>query len=256
MALHAHLIVIARASCLLALATAGLLACSSGGGSGSGSAPLVTQTGKAVSYIPCGELDPVAGATITIGAETATTASDGTYSILVPAGTPFTMKAVKTTTPSYIPLIEAEDRVTGSYDRGETLLISSGTASLLTAALPSYNSSKALMTIELVKTGSCTDVSGTTVTVSNANVGALTQYPSQCVSPVGTNPYATDGTFPAASAAVVYNLTPGTQTVTATSPKCTQIPYPYTDPATGLTYDGTVTTEAGTGTSFTRVFLK
>ena len=59
-----------------------------------------------------------------------------------------------------------------------------------------------------------------------------------------------------ASAAVVYNLTPGRHTVTATSPTCTQIPYPYTDTTTGLTYDGTVTTQAGTGDSFIRVFLK
>ena len=76
---------------------------------------------------------------------------------------------------------------------------------------------------------------------------------------VGANPYAADGMFPNASAAVVYNVTPGTYTLTATSPNCTQVPYPYTDPATGLTYEGTVTTTAaGTamGMSFARVFLK
>jgi len=83
----------------------------------------------------------------------------------------------------------------------------------------------------------------------------VTDYPSQCITPVGGTS-ATDGVFPTASAAVVYNLTPGKHTVTATSPKCTQIPYPYTDPTTGLTYDGTVTTQAGTGDSFIRVFLK
>jgi len=204
-------------------------------------------------YSPCANDVPVAGATITIGSRTATTAMDGTYSIEVPSGTPFAMMA---TAPQYIQITEAQDSVAANYDRGDTRMIPSQTASFLTALLPNYSATGALLLIELVKTGSCTDVGGTTVQISPASPNAVTQYPAQCSSPVGPNAYATDGTFPAASAAVLYNLTPGTQTVTANSPKCSQIPYPYTDPTTGLTYDGNVTTQAGTGLSFTRVFLK
>ncbi len=226
----------------------GAAACSASSGAG----PVATQTGKTVSYTPCSAPVPVAGATITIGSRTATTAADGTYSIEVPSGTPFTMMV---TAPSYIPLTEAEDTVAASYDRGDTLLISTETAMFLEDALPSYSATGSLLTIELVKTGACKDVTGTTVAVSSAGSTAVTQYPAQCASPVGGTS-ATDGTFPVASDAVVYNLPPGPHTVKVTSPKCTQVPYPYTDAATGLTYDGTVTTEAGNANAFTRVFLE
>ncbi len=243
------------ASALLA-SLAALTACSGGGSAagtpdGSASGGFVTQTGRMVQYLPCTtSLSAVPGATITIGSHTATSAMDGTYSILVPSGTPFTMTAIA---PDYVQLIEAADTVTANYDRGDTKMILSDTATLLSAGLPNYDQTKALLTIDLVKTGSCADLGGTTVSVSPADANALTQYPASCGSPVGTDAFATDGIFPGA---VVYNLTPGTQTISAKSPKCTPIPYPYTDPTTGLTYDGSVTTQAGTGTSFTRVFFK
>jgi hypothetical protein len=229
-------------------AVVALVACSSSSGSG----PTVTQTGTTVAYSPCAIPTAVAGATVTVGSSSATTAADGTYSIEVPSGSPFTMSV---TAPSYIPLIEAEDTVAAAYDRGNTLLISTATASLLEEALPNYDSSGTLLTIELVKTGNCTDVTGTTVTVSPTNASALTQYPAQCVSPVGGTS-AADGTFPSASAAVVYNLSAGVHTVSASSPKCTQIPYPYKDPTNGVTYDGTVQTQTGNTNSFARVFLQ
>jgi hypothetical protein len=241
----------------------GAAACSgastSNGSAGNGS--LVTQKGRTVQYIPCNTSpSPVAGATVTVGSNSTTTAKDGTYSLPVPAGTPFTMTVEKTTSNpndptdlKYVKLIEAEDTVTASYERGDTKLVSADTAGLLSSALPNYDTSKAVITIELVKTGSCTDVGGTTVSVSPASTGALTEYPASCISPDSPNTSATDAIFPGA---VIYNLVPGTQTVTAKSPKCTQVPYPYTDPSIGLTYDGTVLTEAGTGASFIRVFLK
>jgi hypothetical protein len=228
---------------------AGSAACSSSSGS---SGPVVTQTGKTVSYTPCSSPVPVAGATVSVGSRSATTAADGSYTIEVPAGAPFTMTV---TAPDYIPLTEAEDTVQASYDRGNTLLISTETAMFLEGALPGFDPKMSLLTIELVKTGTCTDVTGTTVTVSSPGTGAVTEYPAQCASPVGGSS-ATEGTFPSASDAVVYNLTPGAHTVRAASPKCTQVPYPYTDPATGLTYDGTVTTQAGNANAFTRVFLQ
>jgi hypothetical protein len=225
-----------------------LPACSSGASSG----PTVTQTGTTVDYSPCAEPTPVAGATVSVGSQTAMTASDGTYSIQVPSGSSFTMTV---TAANYISLIEAADMVTASYDRGNTLMISTSTASFLESALPGFDSSASLLTIELVKTGSCTDVTGTTITVSPTNTSAVTQYPAQCVSPVGGTS-ATDGVFPSASAAVVYNLSAGVHTVSASSPACKQVPYPYKDPTTGLTYEGTVTTQTGNTNAFTRVFLE
>jgi hypothetical protein len=238
-----------RGACGLCLILGGVTGCSASSGS---DGPVVTQTGTTVSYTPCSEPTPVAGATVTVGDRSAVTAADGSYSIEVPQAAPFTMTV---TAPSYIPLTEAEDTVAASYDRGNTLLISNQTAMFLEDALPSYSATGSLLTIELVKTGSCTEVAGTTVTVSAAGTQAVTQYPAQCASPVGGTS-ATDGTFPTASDAVVYNLPAGAHTVTATSPKCTQIPYPYTDPATGLTYEGTVTTQSGNANAFTRVFLR
>jgi hypothetical protein len=232
---------------VIALAFA-LASCSSGASSG----PTVTQTGKTVEYSPCAEPTAVAGATVTVGAQSATTAADGSYSIQVPSGAPFTMTVYA---PQYIPLIEAQDMVKASYDRGNTLMISTSTASFLESALPGFDSSATFLTVELVKTGNCADVTGTTITVSPTNAGAATEYPAQCVSPVGGTS-ATDGVFPSASAAVVYNLSPGTHTVSASSPKCKQVPYPYEDPATGLTYEGVVTTEIGDTNAFTRVFLE
>ena len=225
-----------------------LAACSASSGS---SGPVVTQTGKTVSYTPCSAPTPVAGATVNVGSHTATTAADGSYTIEVPSGVPFTMTV---TAPDYIPLTEAEDTVQASYDWGNTLLISTETAMFLEGALTGFDPKMSLLTIELVKTGACTDVTGTTVTVSSPGASAVTEYPAQCASPVG-GASATDGTFPSASDAVVYNLIPGAHTVTATSPKCTQVPYPYTDPATGLTYDGTVTTQAGNANAFRSAVL-
>jgi hypothetical protein len=252
----------ARGSSALLLLVAGVAtACGSSGANGS-SGPQVTQRGRTVQYLPCNTSPAaVAGATVTVGSQTTTTAKDGTYSILVPAGTPFTMSVEKTTIKNpndptdlkYVKLIEAEDTVTASYDRGDTKLISADTAGLLSSALTSYDTTKSLLTIELVKTGNCTDVGGTTVAISPSNADAVSLYPAQCISPDPSNASATDGVFPAA---IIYNLTPGTHSVTAASPHCTQIPYPYTDPTNGLTYDGTVITEAGTGTSFLRVFFK
>jgi hypothetical protein len=243
-----------------------LLAATACGGSGTssgsaGNGSLVTQKGRTIKYVPCGTAPaPVAGATVTVGSQSTVTAKDGTYSLAVPAGTPFTMTVEKTTANAndptdltYVKLIEAEDTVTASYNRGDTKLISTDTAGLLSSALPSYNTTKALITIELVKTGSCSDLGGTTVAISPSSMGALTQYPASCISPDSTNTSATDGVFPSA---VIYNLPAGTKTIMAASPKCTQVPYPYTDPTTGLTYDGSVETEAGTGTSFIRVFMK
>jgi hypothetical protein len=253
-----------RAGALLMLATLATAACSGGTTSNgsAGNSSLVTQKGRTIQYVPCGTSpSPVAGATVTVGNQSTTTAKDGTYSILVPSGMPFTMTVEKTTVANpndptdlkYVKLIEAEDTVTASYNRGDTKVVSADTAGLLSSALPMYDTSKAVITIELVKTGSCTDVGGTTVSVSSAGASALTEYPASCISPDSPNTSATDGVFPGV---VVYNLAPGTHTVTASSPKCTQVPYPYTDPSNGLTYDGTVLTEAGTGASFVRVFLK
>jgi hypothetical protein len=235
------------------LTAASLLAAVGGCGSSSG---MITQTGKTVTYTPCAANEPLAGATVTIGSHTATTAADGSYSISIPSGTPFTMTV---TAPNYIQITEAEDSASADYTRPDTRMILSDTATFLTEELPSYAATGGIITIELVKTGACTDVGGTTVSVSPASSDALTQYPDQCGSPLGQNAYATDGIFPAASAAVVYNLTPGTYTLTATSPKCSQIPYPYTDPDTQLTYEGTVVVAAagaGMGMSFARVFFQ
>jgi hypothetical protein len=239
---------------ILVGATIALTACSSSGSGGgtASSTKLVTQTGRVIDYMACGTTaTPVPGAQVAVGSHTATTGADGTYSLQVPAGEPFTMMVTKA--PSYVQLIEEENTVQADYDRGDTKLVPSGTAMLLSGSLPSYDTSHALVSVELVKTGACTDLGGATVTVSPAGSGALTQYPAACVTPVGTNPYVTDGVFPSA---VVYELDPGQKSITATSPKCTQIPFPYTDPATGLTYDGTVETQAGTGTSFVRVFMR
>jgi hypothetical protein len=241
------------------LTAASLLAAVSGcgsSGSKSASSGMITQTGRTVTYTPCAANEPLAGATVTIGSRTATTAADGTYSISIPSGTPFTMTI---TAPDYIQITEAEDSASADYTRPDTRMILNDTATFFTEVLPSYAATGGILTIELVKTGACTDIGGTTVSVSPASSGALTQYPSQCATPLGQNAYATDGVFPAASAAVVYNLTPGTYTLTATSPKCTQIPYPYTDPDTELTYEGTVVVAAagtGMGMSFARVFFQ
>jgi hypothetical protein len=230
-----------------------LTACSSSNGS-SASTPGVTQTGRVVEFEVCATATKgVAAATVTVGGSSTTTASDGTYSLQVPAGEPFTMQVTKTSDPSYVPLLEEENKVEAAYDRGDTQFISTQTATLLGSSLAQYDTTLALITIELVKTGACTDLGGATVSATPTGAKAITQYPASCVSPVGANAFVTDGIFPAA---IIYDVTPGRQSVTATSPKCTQIPFPYTDPTTGLTYDGMVETQAGTGTSFVRIFMK
>ena len=234
-----------------------LASCGSSGSDTSTSSGMITQTGRVIAYEECAATGPgtaatvVAGATVTVGAASTTTAKDGTYSLQVKAGVPFTM--AENEPADYVPLLEEQDTATASYDRGDTQLIPSQTANFLSQLLPKYDSTLGLITFELVKTGACTDLGGATVTATQAGAGALTQYPASCSNPLGPNAYVTDGVFPAA---VIYNVTPGTQTVSAQSPKCTQIPFPYADPTTGLTYDGTVETQGGIGTSFVRIFMK
>ncbi len=234
------------------------MSCSSSSGGGGGS-KLVTQTGRVIAYAPCAltgsgqAVTVVAGATVTVGANSTTTGKDGTYTLQVPTDEPFIMNV--TDAPDYVPLLEEQNTVSASYDRGDTQLIPTQTAQFLSSLLPSYDTSLGLITFQLVGTGTCTDLGGSTVTVTNAGSGALTQYPASCGTPteMAGAAYVTNGIFPAA---VVYNVTPGTQTVSASSPKCTQIPFPYTDPTTGLTYDGTIETQGVLGTSFVKIFMK
>lgn len=214
---------------------------------GTGTTATVKQTGQIVKYLPCQTTyDPVAGATVTVGTHTTTSDATGNYSLDIEKDTPFVMKVTNT---AFVNLSEGETKISADYDRGQTRLIPDSVGDILRPALPDYDASGAIITLEVIKQGACTTLKGATITIDPPDPAAKIQYPSACISPTGDA--MTDDVFPSA---VIYNLTPGvSHTISITSPTCTMAPYPFA--YQGLTWDGSVNTETGDAISFVRVFL-
>jgi hypothetical protein len=190
---------------------------------------------------------PVGGATIVAGDQSAMSDATGAYSLKVHKSVPFDMVV---TAPNYVKLMEQDTVLDADYDRGKTTIVPLDLGTLLHNTLRGYDATLGVLSIAVLPTGNCKSVQGTKVTVSPEGQSKVTymlkKFPSNTVEEVQ------DGEFPSA---VIYNLQPGVPiTVTLNNGSCSQVPFPFTQ--NGITYDATVTTEAGDVTAFQRLFLQ
>ena len=188
---------------------------------------------------------PVVGATVSAAGNKVVTDAEGRYALVVPRGKPIQMRV---TAPEHYQLIEQEYVVDKDpYERGDSLVLTKQTANLLSAFLKGYDTTRGLLAIRVVPMRGCASEGGTVLTLDPP--GAEIRYTEGGLPGTGTSLAAG-----ANNGALFYNVAPGVPvTVTATSPKCEQLPFPVT--YDGVKYTGTQTTEAGESFSFMRVFL-
>jgi hypothetical protein len=238
----------------LTFASFGLLAACSGSSGGTGTAvtdkdsgstvPTVTQTGTIVDF---DANSPIAGAAVTDGTHTATTASDGTYSLEVDQGVAFTMTV---TSPKYVTLMEQQTTLTADAARGQTQLVSLADEPLLQETLTGYDATLGVLSVAVVTTGSCMTGAGATLSVSPAGNSRITYMDHKI--PNSTLTSVQDGQFPSA---VIYNLpTDVPVTVTVQGGSCTEAPFPVE--YIGMSFSSDISTMAGEVTSFQRLFLQ
>lgn len=211
---------------------------------GAGDPARVTQHGVIV------DLDSkkgVPGATVSAGDQVVTTGADGSYAFTVKKGEAFTMTV---TAPDYAKLVEQETVIDADFDRGKTSFVSSGTASLLLGTLDGYDASLGVLSVQLLPSGACASEAGTRVKVSPEGT-AKVRYVLHGI-PTSRADSAAANEFPTA---VIYNVEPGVPlSVSVEAGSCTQTAFPLD--RDGVRYTGGVTTEAGSVTSFARIFLQ
>lgn len=189
---------------------------------------------------------PIAGAKVTAAGRETVTDADGKYSLLLPKRTPFTFKV---TAADHYQLIEQEYSFsTDTLDRGDSSILSTQTANLLSAFLDGYDKTKGLLAVRVIPLAPCADEGGTVLTIDPP--GAALKYTSGGIPGSGTSVKKGESI-----AAIFYNVPPGVPVkIKATSPTCGVLSYPVD--YTGVTYTGAPsTTEAGESLTFVRVFL-
>lgn len=202
----------------------------------------VTQSGRA---LVLQARTPVDGATVKVGDTTTKTDADGRYSLVVPRGKPVNLRF---TAPEHYELVEQEYVVDKTpYDRGESLMLSFGTANLLRAFLTNYDEKKGLLVVSVVPMKGCATEAGTVLALDTP--GATLKYT------VGGLPG--DGTSLEAginNGALFYNVAPNVAVkVVAKHPTCAQVTGPVAHQ--GVTYTDSQTTFGGQSFSVLRVFL-
>jgi hypothetical protein len=212
--------------------------------SGADTAPTFTQTGTIVDF---DDGVPIQGATVTDGTHTATTGSDGTYSLTVDQGVDFTMTV---TAPKYVTLVEQGSSLAANASRGTTQLLALADEPLLEDTLTGYDATLGVLSVAVLLTGSCTTQANTTLTVSPAGNSHVVYMDNKV--PNSSLTSVQDGAFPSAA---IYNLPVGVPiTVSIQGGTCTPSTYPVT--YQGISFDATVATQPGNVLAFSRVFLQ
>ena len=202
----------------------------------------ITQRGKIVVAQSQAPLD---GATITIGARTATAAADGTYAIVAPRGVPYSMTVAA---PDHFALLEQEWIATRDIVRSETTMLPNNLAGLLAALLPNRDAQKGVLVVRVNAVRGCPGSGGTTLALEPA--GADVRYFAGGL-PSGSASSVSEGE---PLSAVFYNAPIGVPLrVTATSSRCLPLPFPVAEE--DVTYTGNVVAQAGEVLSYVRVFL-
>jgi hypothetical protein len=225
----------------LLLVAAGVIGCGGGQGAGSTSPPdmtpvstsIVGQHGRVVDYF---NLTPLAGFTVTDGANSATTDADGVFVLPAPMDTPL---APTVTGPSYSTLqLAAAHAAADDMDLGPITIPSSATFGTELSVLGA-DQSKALVQVIIIPTGACTSLAGGTLTVQSPS-DASVAYFSPSGFPVADMFYDVMSHRPSA---VLFNVEPGADIeVEMNHPTCKLAPKGTA--YNGAIYDGVATTVA------------
>lgn len=202
------------------------------------------QTGRIVDAI---DKFGVAGATVTVGGKTALTRDDGTYEIVVPRSTPYTMSVAE---PAHYKLNEQEWIIKeATFDRKDTSLLSVDIANLLASFLPLRDPAKGLLVVRIYPVPPCDSEQGSTLAIEPAGTSKLTYFSGARPNKAATST-TKDEAFSGAFSDVDINVP---IKVIVTSPSCEAVAFPVD--YQGVTYTGVQKTEPGEVLSYVRVFI-
>lgn len=205
----------------------------------------VTDKGKVMDF---DTKKPLAGVTVSEGDVTTTTDANGEWTLTPLANTKVTLvfKMDKYTTLQY-----PEVMISGDTQRETVSALKVDTLNFVGNSLANWDSTKGIVFVGLKLLPSCTDQAGATITVS-APAGSTTNYVNASGVPQGSLTSVQDGQDPGVA---VYNVEPNASVeISVSHPKCTMVPFPYTDGT--LTYTGNVTTTGAQADTYARYFLK
>jgi hypothetical protein len=187
------------------------------------------------------------GAVVAVAGRTVTTSADGTYELIVPKGTPYKMSV---TAPDHFKHAEQEWIVhQDAFDRSDTGLLSTATASLLATFLPKRDPAKGLLVVHVIPVPPCDSEQGATLSLAPLGAAKLTYF-------AGGFPSAgaTSTTFGEAFSGAFTDVDIGVPlTVTVQSPLCEALPFPVDFP--DVTYTGVQKAEPGDVITYLRVYL-
>lgn len=203
-----------------------------------------TQTGRIIDAVG---KSGVAGATVTIGGKTVTTADDGSYAIGITKGAPTSMSVAAA---DHFKLNEQEWIVkTDLFERKDTSLLSNSSATLLASLLPARDPAKGLLAVKVYPLPPCVSEQGSTLALRPAGTAKLTYFKGGLpdkTSKVVSKDEAFSGIFT--------DVDPGVPLeVVVTSPICEQQAFPVD--YGGVTLTGAQKAEVGDVVSYVRIFL-
>ena len=237
----------------------GVAACSSASGSGKSAVP--SEGGADAPIGPIGAKEAkqkgriidaidkfgVTAATVSIAGKTAVTKDDGTYEIIVPRNTPYTMSV---TAGEHYKLNEQEWIVkTETFDRTDTSLLSTSIANILASFLPPRDAAKGLLVVRVNPLPPCDSEQGSKLSIEPASASKVTYF-----SAGRPNKNASSATKDEAFSAAFSDVDIDVPIkVTVDSPLCEQVAFPVD--YQGVTYTGVQKTEPGEVLSYIRVFI-
>ena len=189
----------------------------------------------------------VMGAVVSIGGKSITTNDDGTYAISITKDVPTTMAV---TAPDHFKLNEQEWIVKSDlFDRADTSLLSTSTASLLASFLPTRDTAKGLLAVRIYPLPPCMSEAGSTLAIEPAGAAKLTYFAGGLPSKSATVA-SKDESF----SGIFTDVEPGVPIkIVVTSPMCEQVAFPVD--YGGVTLTGMQKAEPGDVVSYIRVFL-
>jgi hypothetical protein len=204
--------------------------------------PATAPAGSAVEHgavVDYMTFKPLAGLTVTDDGVSATTDSNGHWSLVVPADA---LLQPTVTGPQYAPVLFPDAKAAGAdVDYGTSVMPDSSSFQLEEVTLPGFDSTKALVHVVVVATGACASATGGTISVVTPPGASFKYFASSGIPGGGVSSF--QDVQPNRPVAVVYNIDVGANLQVAIAhPSCKQVAYPAT--YNGKTYPGTVRAQA------------
>lgn len=201
------------------------------------------QTGRLVT---AQTTTPIPSAKVTIGGRTVTTDADGRYSIVVPRGTPVTMRVSAEDHYGFIDQEWTMDKPT--LDRGETSVLSRQTGALLAGFLSGYDTKLGALGVRVVPLPGCASEEGATLSLEPT--GASLRYSVNGI----PSAQATSAQKGQTITAIFYNVAVNVPLkVKVSHPSCAAVAFPVEQ--FDVRYTGNQIAEGGDSLSFFRVYL-